>query len=89
MGISRITRWVVSAASTAVVAAGLTVIPAASAAADTAPQEVTTPATPPTVSVDVLPTWQVNGVVWSQVVGLFPIEGVGPDFAVVGASVRG
>ena len=68
MGISRITRWVVSAASTAVVAAGLTVIPAASAAADTAPQEVTTPATPPTVSVDVLPTWQVNGVVWSQVV---------------------
>ena len=68
MGISRITRLVVAAASTAVVAVGLTVIPAASAAADTAPQEVTTPATPPTVSADVLPTWQVNGVVWSQVV---------------------
>ncbi|MBK8756846.1 MAG: PKD domain-containing protein [Actinomycetales bacterium] len=68
MGISRITRWVVSAASTAVVAVGLTVIPAGSAAADTAPQEVTTPVTPPTVSVDVLPTWQINGVVWSQVV---------------------
>ena len=41
---------------------GLTAMPAAPAAADTAPP----PGTPPTVSADALPTWQVNGVVWSM-----------------------
>src|SRR4051812_45580272 len=33
------------------------------AAADTAPPS----GTPPTVSADVLPTWQINGVAWAQV----------------------
>ncbi|MGO4592525.1 PKD domain-containing protein [Leifsonia sp. 2TAF2] len=38
------------------------------AAADTAPPDPTNPATPVTVSDDVLPTPQVNGVVWAQTV---------------------
>ncbi|WP_426625424.1 PKD domain-containing protein [Leifsonia sp. McL0607] len=38
------------------------------AAADSAPPDPTNPATPPTVTADVLPTPQINGVVWSQVV---------------------
>ncbi|MEW2359031.1 LamG-like jellyroll fold domain-containing protein [Spirillospora sp. NPDC029432] len=37
-------------------------LPAGPAAADTAPPQ----GTPPTVSADPLPTWQVNGVVWSM-----------------------
>src|SRR4051794_40649614 len=37
-----------------------------SASADTDPPPAT-PATPTTVSADALPTWQINGVVWSQV----------------------
>ena len=41
---------------------GTVTAPAAPAAADTAPR----PGTPPTVSTDPLPTWQVNGVVWSM-----------------------
>lgn len=48
-------------AAAALVLAGL-VLPGA-ASADTAPPA----GTPATVSADVLPTWQVNGVVWSQV----------------------
>ncbi len=36
------------------------------AAADWAPADPTSPATPPTVSADALPTVQINGVVWSQ-----------------------
>jgi len=39
----------------------------ATARADSAPPP-TTPATPPTVSADALPTVQINGVVWSQTV---------------------
>jgi PKD repeat protein len=39
----------------------------APASADTAPP-TTVPATPATVSADGLPTWQINGVVWAQVV---------------------
>ena len=38
------------------------------ASADTAPLDPTDPATPVTVSADGLPTAQINGVVWSQVV---------------------
>jgi hypothetical protein len=38
------------------------------ALADTAPPDPTNPATPPTVSADLLPTPQINGVVWAQVV---------------------
>ncbi|WP_406832168.1 PKD domain-containing protein [Pedococcus sp. KACC 23699] len=47
-----------------VVGLGLVGGPAAVATADTAPN----PGTPATVSADALPTWQVNGVVWSQAV---------------------
>ncbi len=39
-----------------------------SAAADTAPANPADPATPPTVSADPLPTVQIDGVVWDQVV---------------------
>lgn len=49
---------VIAAASFVLVAGGPT------ASGDTAPP----PGTPATVSADALPTWQVNGVVWSQVV---------------------
>ncbi|GAA3945128.1 hypothetical protein GCM10023085_29070 [Actinomadura viridis] len=41
---------------------GASVVPAGTAVADTVPPE----GTPPTVSADPLPTWQVNGVVWSM-----------------------
>ena len=36
--------------------------------ADLAPVDPTNPATPPTVTADALPTVQINGVVWSQVI---------------------
>lgn len=42
-------------------------LPASAATADTRPPPAT-PATPVTVSADSLPTWQINGVVWAQVV---------------------
>jgi len=54
-------------ATTAVAAAAalaLTSLVAPSAVADTAPPS----GTPATVSADALPTWQIDGVVWSQVV---------------------
>ena len=38
------------------------------ARADTAPVDPTNPATPPTVSADALPTTQIDGVAWAQVV---------------------
>lgn len=38
------------------------------AAADTVPVDPTDPKTPPTVSADALPTVQINGVVWQQLV---------------------
>jgi|GEM_PF-237165 len=38
------------------------------ARADTAPIDPTNPATPPTVSADALPTTQIDGVAWAQVV---------------------
>jgi PKD repeat protein len=40
----------------------------ATAQADSAPPDPTNPATPATVTADALPTVQINGVVWSQVV---------------------
>ena len=53
----------------ALVLAGLGAFSATSpATADTAPQDPSNPETPPTVSADALPTVQINGVVWSQVV---------------------
>ncbi|MFF1574830.1 hypothetical protein ACFVWR_18985, partial [Leifsonia sp. NPDC058292] len=41
---------------------------ASPAVADTAPTDPTNPATPPTVSADALPTTQIDGVAWAQVV---------------------
>jgi PKD repeat protein len=51
-------------ATTALLVGGVTLTGGAAQAADPAP----TPPTPATVTADALPTWQINGVVWSQVV---------------------
>lgn len=56
----------------------LGVLGAVSAAADTAPVDPNNPATPETVSADSLPTVQINGVAWRQLV-------VGNTVYVVGA----
>ncbi len=58
----------VMAVAGSLVAAGFVLVPSAPAAADTAPADPADPATPRTVSTDPLPTVQINGVVWSQVV---------------------
>src|SRR3954447_5261668 len=46
----------------------LVVAPAPAARADSAPVDPTSPSSPTTVSADPLPTVQIDGVVWSQVV---------------------
>src|SRR3954466_14286056 len=46
----------------------LGVAPAPAARADSAPIDPTSPSSPTTVSADALPTVQIDGVVWSQVV---------------------
>jgi PKD repeat protein len=51
-------------ATAALLVGGLTLTGGAAFAADPPP----TPPTPQTVTADALPTWQINGVVWSQVV---------------------
>ena len=51
-------------ATTALLVAGTTLTGGAAQAADPAP----TPTLPPTVTADALPTWQINGVVWNQVI---------------------
>lgn len=67
-------RWLSSLAVLSAVVVGSTLIglvPTGTAAADTAPpvrEGSTEPAVPETVSTDALPTPQVNGVVWDQVV---------------------
>ncbi len=48
--------------------ASAVILGAAPASADTAPIDPTSPATPVTVSADALPTVQIDGVVWQQVV---------------------
>ena len=58
-------RRAIGAAAAGLLVAGLVVGTATSAVADTAPPD---PALPPTVSADALPTVQVNGVVWDQVI---------------------
>ncbi|WP_054010241.1 delta-60 repeat domain-containing protein [Arthrobacter sp. ERGS1:01] len=52
--------------SAAMVAAAVVMVPAA--VADSAPPDPTNPATPPTVTADGLPTTQIDGVAWKQVV---------------------
>ena len=54
--------------STLLLGAGLAVLPATGALADSAPIDPADPATPVTVTADPLPTVQINGVAWSQVV---------------------
>ncbi|MGO2053535.1 MAG: PKD domain-containing protein [Glutamicibacter sp.] len=49
-------------------AGSITIIGAPSALADSSPSDPNDPATPVTVTADALPTVQINGVVWSQVV---------------------
>lgn len=51
----------------AMILAGLVVL-GTTAMADSSPVDPANPATPPTVTADALPTVQVNGVVWQQVV---------------------
>ncbi|GAB2691638.1 hypothetical protein GCM10027194_27540 [Thalassiella azotivora] len=65
MGWGRARRAVGLAVTTAVLATGLAAVAAPAAVADSAPLD---PAQAPTVAADALPTVQVNGVVWSQVV---------------------
>src|SRR4051794_24778641 len=63
-GASRRLRHTVAATVFALLGVGLTGVgTAAPALADTDPAV----GTPATVSADALPTWQINGVVWSQV----------------------
>jgi PKD repeat protein len=61
-------RTLTAALSLLVVSAGLVFLAPAGARADTAPADPTNPATPVSVSADGLPTTQINGVAWSQVV---------------------
>src|SRR5215218_5615644 len=50
------------------VVVGAVALPAAPANADSAPLDRANPGTPVTVTADALPTTQINGVAWSQVV---------------------
>ncbi len=59
---SRLTRLLAPVLAAATIIAGGLVAAAPAAAADPAP------VAPETVTVDLLPTWQINGVVWSQAV---------------------
>src|SRR6185437_14416075 len=54
--------------SSAALAASVAIVGVPSASADTFPTNPTDPLTPVTVSADRLPTAQINGVVWSQVI---------------------
>lgn len=62
-GADRLRRVIaaIATAATALATIALIALPAESASAET-------PGQPDTVTADVLPTWQINGVVWSQVV---------------------
>lgn len=62
-GTDRLRRVIaaIATAATALAAIAFIALPAQSASADT-------PGQPGTVTADVLPTWQINGVVWSQAV---------------------
>ena len=62
----RVRRWVGLTLAAVLVGGGYGLAPgvAPTALADTSPDA----GTPATVTADALPTWQVNGVVWSQVV---------------------
>ena len=61
-------RLLAGLVSTLLLGAGVAVLPATGALADSAPIDPADPATPVTVTADPLPTVQINGVAWSQVV---------------------
>ncbi|UOY04016.1 LamG-like jellyroll fold domain-containing protein [Blastococcus sp. PRF04-17] len=61
-------RRAVAGLAAVLVLAGAGVAAPTAARADSAPQNPADPATPTTVTADPLPTVQINGVVWSQVV---------------------
>ncbi|WEK61997.1 MAG: PKD domain-containing protein [Candidatus Microbacterium colombiense] len=63
-GAQRLRRTLAAVTTTATMLAALLVVTGPAPAATAAE----TPALPETVTTDVLPTWQVNGVVWSQAV---------------------
>jgi hypothetical protein len=66
---SRPHRWLAFAVSLASVAAVVAVAdPGVPVRADSAPVDPASPATPTTVTADALPTTQIDGVAWSQVV---------------------
>jgi PKD repeat protein len=58
----------VAALAAAGLALGYLVVGVPAASADTMPPDPTSPTSPPTVAADALPTTQIDGVVWSQVV---------------------
>jgi PKD repeat protein len=64
------TRWRRSAVflSSAALAASIAIVGVPSATADSLPENPADPLTPATVTADRLPTAQINGVVWSQVI---------------------
>src|SRR4051812_13542268 len=55
-------------ATSLLLATGVMVLAAPAANADSAPLDPANPGTPVTVTADALPTTQINGVAWSQVV---------------------
>src|SRR5215212_7780447 len=61
-------RAVAASVSLALVSGALGLLVPTTAAADSAPFDAANPATPATVSADALPTVQIDGVAWSQVV---------------------
>lgn len=61
-------RRSVAAAVALALAAGVVAIAVPDARADSQPVDPANPATPPTVTADALPTTQIDGVAWSQVV---------------------
>jgi PKD repeat protein len=67
--LARLPRFFAAALALAVaIALALAFMPSVPAFADSSPVDPTNPATPPTVSADALPTVQIDGVAWAQVV---------------------
>lgn len=64
----RATQGVVVGAVAVAMMLALALLPGPGALADTAPSDPANPATPPTVSADGLPTVQIDGVAWQQLV---------------------
>src|SRR3712207_3342191 len=67
--IAAVRRLLVAAVVAVLLGVGVVAgVPMGTARADTAPLDPANPATPTTVSADPLPTAQINGVAWAQVV---------------------